>query len=224
MELTARARGHAALGDENRLLIALELSRSDRTTGELVTLTGLPGNLLAHHLNVLEEAGLVARRPSEGDRRRRYLRLLPPGYQLLGGGGLRLPATVLFICTHNSARSPFAAAFYRRRTGRPALSAGSHPASRVHPQAVTAAQAFGLDLGGAVPHGYHQIEEVPDLVISVCDRAAEGEIPFASPRVHWSVPDPLRGQTPAAFDTAFADIFQRIEHLADSRPGPEEAP
>lgn len=211
MDLTAEARAYAALGDEHRLLIADELSRSDRTTGELATLTGLPGNLLAHHLNVLERAGLLARRPSEGDRRRRYLYLLPAGYQLLGGSSLPAASKVLFICTHNSARSPFAAACYQSRTGRPALTAGSHPASRVHPRAVAAAAAFGIDLSGAVPRGYHQVDSVPDLVISLCDRAAERTIPFAAPRLHWSVPDPVSQRGPSAFRTAFADIFQRIE-------------
>jgi ArsR family transcriptional regulator, arsenate/arsenite/antimonite-responsive transcriptional repressor / arsenate reductase (thioredoxin) len=37
----------------------------------------MPSNLLAHHLRVLEEAGLVTRHRSEGDKRRSYLRLVP---------------------------------------------------------------------------------------------------------------------------------------------------
>ncbi|HKX73813.1 MAG TPA: MarR family transcriptional regulator [Acidimicrobiia bacterium] len=225
MDLSARARAHAALGDEHRLLIADELSRSDRTTGELATLTGLPGNLLAHHLKVLERAGLVARRPSEGDRRRRYLHLLSAGHQLLGGSSLPAAGKVLFICTHNSARSQFAAACYQSRTGHPAHSAGSHPASRVHPRAVAAAAAFGIDLSGAVPLAYHQVDLAPDLVVSVCDRAAEGTIPFAAPRLHWSVPDPVNRRGPSAFRTAFADIFQWIERWPlGPQPQLEKAP
>ncbi len=37
----------------------------------------IPSNLLAHHLHVLEQAGIITRRRSEGDRRRTYLQLIP---------------------------------------------------------------------------------------------------------------------------------------------------
>ena len=53
---------------------------------------------------------------------------------------------ILFVCTHNSARSQLAAALWTATTGREALSAGTQPATRVHPGAVAAAARAGLVL------------------------------------------------------------------------------
>ena len=50
------------------------------------------------------------------------------------------PARALFVCTRNSARSQLAAALWRSLAGAPAESAGTHPADRVHPGAITAAE------------------------------------------------------------------------------------
>ncbi len=61
--LEIRASRHAALADVARLAVVDELALGDRSPSELQTITGLPSNLLAHHLNVLEEAGLVATTP-----------------------------------------------------------------------------------------------------------------------------------------------------------------
>jgi protein-tyrosine-phosphatase/DNA-binding transcriptional ArsR family regulator len=216
MDLAERARVHAALGDRHRLAMVDSLRGGDRTFQELAAGAGLPGNLAAHHLDVLEAAGLIERRVSEGDHRRRYIRLR---HDRLIDPGLEpsvAPGCVLFVCTHNSARSQFAAARWQQRTGLSADSAGADPAPRVHPKAVTAARAFGLDLLGAVPKGYEAIERMPDLVISVCDRAHEAGPPFIVPSAHWSVPDPVRDGRPEAFRSAFADIAERIDHLAVS--------
>ena len=56
-----RARRHAALGDPIRLAIVDELARSDRSTMELGQQVGLASNLLAYHIDILEDAGLVRR-------------------------------------------------------------------------------------------------------------------------------------------------------------------
>ena len=199
----------------HRLAMVDALSLGDRTFQELAQGSGLPGNLAAHHLDVLEAAGLIERRVSDGDRRRRYISLRAGRLE----GLLALPPVtvgpVLFVCTHNSARSPFAAARWQQRTGRPAESAGTEPAAAVHPKAVTAARAFGLDLRRAVPKGYEAVERSPDLVISVCDRAHEAGLPFAVPSVHWSIPDPvLRRDASTPFASAFASIALRIDQLA----------
>lgn len=189
------------------------LLQGDRTFQELAETAGLAGNLAAHHLRVLEDAGLVERRVSDGDHRRRYLSLR---HELIDGLVPRPPivsSSVLFVCTHNSARSQFAAALWGLQTGRHAVSAGTHPAARVHPRAVRAAQQFGIDLSGATPQGYAAISATPDLVISVCDRAHEADLPFQVPTVHWSVPDPVATGTPAAFRAAFTDIASRIDRL-----------
>ncbi len=214
MQVEDRARAHAALGDPHRLQMVDALALGDRTFQELAAAADLPGNAAAHHLGVLESAGLIQRRASEGDRRRRYISLRPERVR----GLMQLPALspnlVLFVCTHNSARSQFAAALWRRQTGRPADSAGSQPADRIHPLAARTAATFGLDLSGMAPKGYAAITATPDLVISVCDRAHEAGSPFAAPTLHWSVPDPIRSGTRTAFRSAFADIAERVDRLA----------
>jgi DNA-binding transcriptional ArsR family regulator len=56
MDLTTRARVHAALGDPHRLRIVDALQLGDRTFQELAATIELPGNAAAHHLAVLETA------------------------------------------------------------------------------------------------------------------------------------------------------------------------
>lgn len=218
MELAERARVHAALGDPARLRIVDALVLSDRTFQQLADAAGLRGNAAAHHLDVLEIAGLIERSVSEGDHRRRYVRLRRDTLEELGPPipHQPQPGVVLFVCTHNSARSQFAAALWKARTGGNAQSAGTMPADLVHPRAVRAASSLGIDLTGAVPHGYDAITAEPDLVVSVCDRAREAGIPFEAPSLHWSVPDPVLVGTMGAFRSAFADVSKRVEGLAAS--------
>ena len=218
MSLAERARMHAALGDPHRLAIVDALALGDRAPAELGELAGLPTNLLAHHLRVLEEAGLVERRPSSGDGRRRYVVLCPERIGATVPPQLVAVGVVLFVCTANSARSQFAAAEWRRRTGGAAGSAGADPAPRVHPVAIRAARRLGVDLSGAAPRGYEAIADTPALVVSVCDRAREAGLPFDVPALHWSVPDPVADGRPAAFAAAFAEISERITRLAAARP------
>jgi protein-tyrosine-phosphatase len=218
MDLEERARVHAALSDPHRLAMVDALALGDWTPRELATLVGAPTNLLAHHLGVLEEAGLVERRASEGDGRRRYVVLRPERLRELLPTQSIPTGTVLFVCTHNSARSQFAAALWRRRTGGSADSAGVDPAPRVHPAAVRAARRLGIDLQGSVPKGFEAVADEPGLVVSVCDRAREADIPFDAPALHWSVPDPVADGRQAAFRVAFADILSRVERLASALP------
>jgi ArsR family transcriptional regulator, arsenate/arsenite/antimonite-responsive transcriptional repressor / arsenate reductase (thioredoxin) len=211
--LAARAAVHRALGEPSRLAIVEALMLSDLTPGELREQLGLESNLLGFHLRALEDAGVVERRPSDGDRRRRYVRLRPSA--LPPPPAPHRLVCPLFVCTHNSARSQFAAGLWQARTGEPATSAGSEPAAVVHPLAVTVAGEYGLDLSGARPRGYDAITDLPEVVVSVCDRAREGPVPFAAPRLHWSVPDPST-EDRRAFEAAFADIAERVERLARS--------
>lgn len=208
-----RALQHRALGDERRLAVVEALALSDRTPGELQRMTGLASNLLAHHLDVLEDAGVVVRQRSQGDGRRRYVTLAPEVPEALLPPVEVRAGRVLFVCTRNAARSQLAAALWTARTARPALSAGSHPAPEVHPLAVEVARAHGLDLTGARPRSYDDTGAAPDLVVSLCDRAREGEPPFDATLLHWSVPDPA-GRDRAAFETAYEIIAGRVERLA----------
>lgn len=209
-----RSSVHAALGEPTRLAIVDELSLSDRTPGELATRLGLPGNLLAHHLDVLEQVGLVVRFESSGDRRRRYVRLEREPLLTLGLPGATVPSTVLFVCTHNSARSQIAAAMWHDRISTTATSAGTHPAERVHPGAVAAAARAGLDLSAASPRSVGTFDADVQIV-TVCDRAYEELDPDAS-WWHWSVPDPVDVGTPDAFDAAVAQLDARLSALSSS--------
>ena len=83
MDRAKRARVHWALGDASRLAIVDLLAGSDLAVNELGAALDMPGNLLAHHLNVLEDAAVIERRMSEGDGRRRYVTLHRPRLQEL---------------------------------------------------------------------------------------------------------------------------------------------
>lgn len=214
--LAARAAVHRALGDERRLAIVDALHLSDRAPSELARSTGLGSNLLAFHLDVLEDAGIVTRTISEGDRRRRYVRLHPDVLRAAGPEGTIRADDVLFVCSANSARSQLAAALWERASGRPARSAGHRPAQRVHPGAVEVAARHGLDLADRRPTGYDALDGIPDLVVSVCDRAREAGLPFEVPTLHWSVPDPVDGGL-EELARAYDELARRVAWLAASR-------
>jgi protein-tyrosine-phosphatase len=218
-----RAAVHRALGDPQRLAMVELLALGDRTPGELATTLGLPSNLVAFHLGELEAVGIVGRRRSEGDGRRRYVHLRadvvtgvplhPVGPADRGAGSA---PRVLFVCTANQARSPLAAALWRAMTGSPAESAGTVPATTAHPLTRRVAAAHGLDVGDAGPRHLDDVAMTPDLVISVCDRAHEDGLPFDAPTLHWSVPDPVvggRGRRDA-FEAAVTDLEARVRRLA----------
>jgi ArsR family transcriptional regulator, arsenate/arsenite/antimonite-responsive transcriptional repressor / arsenate reductase (thioredoxin) len=211
-DLADRAERYAALGDPVRLAIVDELGVSDRAPGELQTQLGLSSNLLAHHLDVLERAGLISRLRSSGDRRRRYIRLERDLLPSLNAGRQLTLGVALFVCTHNSARSQLAAALWAQLTGLDAMSAGTSPAERIHPGAVASARRAGLDLGDAKPRRIRDIGALPPLVITVCDRAHE-ELDPEPHWLHWSISDPLPAATRAAFDSARDELHQRIRGL-----------
>jgi protein-tyrosine-phosphatase/DNA-binding transcriptional ArsR family regulator len=215
VQFNDRVRTHAALGDPHRLVVVDALRYTDLTFSELKDVTGLESNALAHHLDVLESTRLISRRASEGDRRQRYVRLEPERLDALATATATtlIPSHVLFVCTHNSARSQFAAARWDAATGQPAMSAGTTPAERVHPTAVRVAGEFGLDLTSAEPRGYDSVRESPDLVISVCDRAKESWPRADASRLHWSIPDPVAAGNDDAFRRAFSELCERIDRL-----------
>lgn len=210
--LVERSSRHAALGDPTRLAIIDELLGSDRAPVELRQVAGIDSNLLSHHLDVLEQVGLIIRTRSSGDRRRRYVRLnrgalaeLVPTRRVA-----RQPA--LFVCTHNSARSQLAAALWQLIAGAPAQSAGTHPSDRVHPGAVAAARRAGLDLSAAQTRSLRAVKRRPALVVTVCDRAHE-ELAAPPAWLHWSLQDPVGAPSSAAFDATVDELRDRITTL-----------
>ena len=223
-EQRRRAAAHAALGDPVRLAIADLLSIGDRSPKELAHRVGLPTNLLAHHLGVMEEAGLIGRRQSEGDRRRSYVQLRYD--EPLVAALVTTPAAlaagkrVVFVCTANSARSQLAAARWRQVSDIPVTSAGTHPADRVHPRAVSVGGRHHLDLRDQGTRQLSDVIQAGDLVVAVCDQAhelLERAVDASSvTAIHWSVPDPVQIGTNAAFESAFTDIAARIDRLDQS--------
>lgn len=210
-----RAAVHAALGDPHRLAIIDDLALSDRSPSELRGQLGIESNLVAHHLEVLERVGLIERVVSIGDRRRKYLRLLAGPLEELVRPVAFAANGVVFVCTANSARSQLAAALWNARSPVPAVSAGTAPAARVHPQAIRAAARAGLDLSGVHPRALTDADALLDLVVTVCDRAHEHPGPLRGrPVLHWSVADPAADGTPEAFDKALRDLQTRIDTLA----------
>jgi len=220
--LLVRARIHAALGDPARLAIVDALTLGDASPGEIGHDLGMPTNLVAHHLKVLQDAGLIVRTRSEGDRRRTYLRLQPDVLALLAPPPLAEAERVVFVCTHNSARSQLAAALWRERVGSPVASAGTKPAARVHPRAVKVAHRHGLALDPTRTANVTDVVHDGDLVIAVCDNAHEDLTGGVRPRLHWSVPDPIRLDTDAAFEAAYTDLAGRIDRLAPAVAHPTD--
>ena len=210
--LALRAAVHAALADPARLAITDTLLAGDASPSELAGMLAMPSNLLAHHLHVLEQAGVITRRRSEGDRRRTYLRLVPGALDSLAAPPTRAARRVLFVCTANSARSHLAAALWRRASTIPAASAGTHPGSAIHPGAIAAARRHRLPLPRLRPRYISEVRHQDDLVVTVCDMAREELGGQAS--VHWSVPDPVPAGDPASFDAAVADLSDRVGRLA----------
>lgn len=218
--LTRRAAVHAALGDPGRLAIVDALLLGEASPTELQRLLAMPSNLLAHHVGVLENVGVLSRHRSEADRRRTYLSLAFDAFDALHPTRVHDAVRVVFVCTHNSARSQLAAAMWNDTSPVPATSAGTHPASSVHPRAVAAAQRHRVPLSPSLPRHVDDVLGPDDVVITVCDAAHE-ELTSAratagragSERLHWSIPDPARTGEDHAFDLVVSDLSDRIARI-----------
>lgn len=127
------------------------------------------------------------------------------------------PVRVLFLCTHNSARSQMAEGLLRARSkGRiQVFSAGNEP-SRVHPLAIRALNDLGIDISMQRSKSLTEfLGQEFDYVITVCDKARE-TCPFCpgSPqRIHWSLPDPsaVEGNEDTRYQ-AFKDIAMQLDN------------
>jgi len=212
--LLARVAVHAALADPTRLAIVEALSIGDASPTELQARLSIPSsNLLAHHLGVLQSAGVVHKRRSEGDRRRWYLRLIPQVLDSMCTTSPTSVSRVVFVCTQNSARSQLAAAAWRAQSPIPAESAGTRPARRIHPEAIETARRHGLELAAAAPRRLDDVLQASDYLIVVCDNAHE-ELPAIITRSHWAIQDPVPDGGTAVFDEVMTDIDSRIGRLA----------
>ena len=217
-EALRRVQVHAALADAGRLAIVDRLLMGDASPSELQRVVSMSSSLLAHHLAVLEGAGILRRVRSEGDRRRTYLHLIPASLDLLVPSAALQAERVVFVCTQNSARSQLAVAVWNRRSRLPAASAGTQPAARVHPGAVAAAARHDLTMRPRRPRHLDEVVLPTDLIVAVCDNVHE-ELPPQAARLHWSITDPVRAGGARAFDRALDELVARIDQLAPTLGG-----
>lgn len=126
---------------------------------------------------------------------------------------------VLFLCTGNSCRSQMAEAIVNARHDDrwQAFSAGTKPAGYVHPKALQALAEIGIEHDGRskLADEFHDVDF--DLVITVCDSAAE-ECPIwlgKGKRVHHSFPDPALTDDIEDFRSVRDDIAREVPKLLE---------
>ena len=124
---------------------------------------------------------------------------------------------VLFLCTGNSCRSQMAEAIVNARLGEQweAVSAGTKPAGFVHPKALEALREIGIRHQGRSKQADEFREVDFDLVVTVCDSAAE-ECPVwlgKGKRTHHSFPDPAITDNMDDFRKVRDDIEREITQL-----------
>ncbi|WP_138762788.1 arsenate reductase ArsC [Pseudomonas lactis] len=129
---------------------------------------------------------------------------------------------VLFMCTANSCRSILSEAMFNHLapSGFKAISSGSFPKGQVLPRSLTTLQAAGISTDGLYSKGNDAFEDSPpDVVITVCDKAAGEACPvYFGPAVktHWGLEDPSEvqgdeAQVEAAFKATLDIIAARCE-------------
>jgi len=232
------------LAHDIRWRILLALSRSDQRVEELVSQIKQPYNLVSYHLKRLRLQQLVTERRSSADARDIYYSLnLDQFRQLYLEAGQALhpgvsepvsapqpqsktlsssPIRVLFLCTHNSARSQMAEGLLRElgRNKVEVFSAGSEPTS-IHPLAIKVMTGRGIDLR---MHRSKHLEEFFgqnfDYVITVCDRVREAcpIFPGDPEQIHWSFPDPVAVEgnlksRESSFENTARELTVRIQYL-----------
>lgn len=126
---------------------------------------------------------------------------------------------ILFLCTHNSARSQMAEGLLRQLAGDryESFSAGTE-ATHVRPLAIKAMAELGIDISGQESKTLDRyLGDSFDAVVTVCDQAAEACPVFAGARrrLHWSFPDPSKAsgteeQQLAVYRSVRDDIAQHI--------------
>ncbi len=229
------------LAHELRWQLLAALAVGDWRVQELVERVGRPMNLVSYHLAQMRRMSLVQERRSSADARDVYYSLdLERMRDLYAASGAALhpllgdcapmpqsapaalPVRVLFLCTHNSARSQMAEALLRQLGG-PAVevfSAGTE-VSAVHPLAIAAMAGLGIDIGGQRSKHLDEFRgQSFDAIITVCDRVREEcpVFPGDPAQIHWSFADPaaVTGD-PATQQQAFTEtarqLGMRVRHV-----------
>jgi protein-tyrosine-phosphatase/DNA-binding HxlR family transcriptional regulator len=232
------------LAHDIRWRILLALARSDHRVEELVRQIRQPHNLISYHLKRLRLQKLVSERRSSADARDIYYSLsLDQVRQLYAEAGQALhpgisepasmhqtqtktlresPVRVLFLCTHNSARSQMAEGLLRHLGGDrvEVFSAGSKPTS-IHPFAIKVMGRMGIDLSQQrVKHIEEFTGQNFHYILTLCDKVREvcPVFPGDPEQIHWSFPDPaaIEGDLQiqeSAFQQTLVILKMRLEYL-----------
>lgn len=127
--------------------------------------------------------------------------------------------TVLFACIHNAGRSQIAAALFNRLADpvkARAISAGTRPADRVHPEVISAMKSRGIDLVAATPQ--RLTPELAGTAQWLITMGCGDECPIVpgARRDDWPIPDP-KGQSAATVDAIIGDIDHRVRQFLDAQ-------
>jgi protein-tyrosine-phosphatase len=231
-----------ALADDKRLAILRLLALSDLRAGEISAALSLPSNAVSYHLKQLSTLGLLQDHRSSSDGRDVYYRVdldrldrlytqagdvLHPGLVPTVQSGTEVhwhtttPLRVLFLCTHNSARSQMAEAILRHMGGDTVevFSAGSMP-TQVHPNTLVVLRELGIDTSYLYAKSLDQfMGESFDYIITVCDRVRDICPVFQGDpvQIHWSFPDPVVIEDPelqlAGFRRTAVELQTRVRYL-----------
>jgi arsenate reductase len=123
--------------------------------------------------------------------------------------------TVIFACVHNAGRSQMSAAFFNHLADPDkarALSAGTQPATRVHPEVLAAMQEAGIDLNHAIPQKLTaELAQGATLLVTM---GCGDECPYVPGlrRADWPLPDP-KGQSTDRVREIRDDIRHRVSQL-----------
>lgn len=252
MEITDATRIFGALAQGSRLEVLRLLmmqGASGLAAGALADRLGMPASTTSFHLSALDRAGLIT--STRQGRQLIYAVRLAVFRELLvfltetccGGhpelcgdlAALVPPPTpesatmvaafnVLFVCTHNSARSIIAEAILAKAGGDRfrAYSAGSDPGAEPMPEVIEKLRALGHDVGGLYCKSWTAFAgpEAPrmDFVITLCDAERNQPCPDFGDRVvtaSWSLPDPAMfmgsvAERSAMLNELYASLYRRI--------------
>jgi arsenate reductase (thioredoxin) len=130
----------------------------------------------------------------------------------------RTTRRVLFLCTHNSARSQMAEGLLRHLAGDrfEVMSAGTESTS-VRPEAIRAMSELGVDISEQTSKTLERYLGQPfDYVVTVCDDANEAcpVFPGAEHRLHWSVQDPSRAE---GSEEERLEVFRKVREEIQAR-------
>jgi arsenate reductase (thioredoxin) len=129
-------------------------------------------------------------------------------------------ATALFVCLQNAGRSQMSAVLFERAAGdrHRALSAGTTPADRVHPEVVEVMRELGIDLASRIPQGLtHDLAEQADVIVTM---GCGDQCPYIPGKryVDWELADPA-GRPPDEVRATRDEIGRRVEALVAELDG-----